>query len=91
MQIIPGVLYLGDWEHAKAERKLAEIGITHILTVHVDPLPAGALPFKRLFCELAGEHSTDRLLLNTASDIHIHSEYELLPHHLALWKRMRDE
>ena len=84
MQIIPGVLYLGDWEHAKAERKLAEIGITHILTVHVDPLPAGTLPFKRLFCELAGEQTTNHLLCTASESV------ELLPHHLAL-RNMRDE
>ncbi|KAG2450344.1 hypothetical protein HYH02_004849 [Chlamydomonas schloesseri] len=36
-QILPGQLYLGDWEHAADNERLAEMGIKRILTIHNHP------------------------------------------------------
>eukprot|EP00198_Chlamydomonas_reinhardtii_P011653 XP_001700990.1 MAP kinase phosphatase 5 [Chlamydomonas reinhardtii] len=36
-QILPGQLYLGDWEHAADNERLAEMGIRRILTIHNHP------------------------------------------------------
>eukprot|EP00884_Botryococcus_braunii_P013251 jgi/Botrbrau1/21927/Bobra.0249s0051.1 len=36
-EIIPGVLYLGDWESAKAYDRLDEIKVKRIITVHNNP------------------------------------------------------
>ncbi|MEW5317279.1 MAG: hypothetical protein WDW38_008590 [Sanguina aurantia] len=59
-QIIPGLLYLGDWDHAAAVDRLEELGISRVVTVHNNPetlkLPSH---FKHYRAELPDIESAD--------------------------------
>eukprot|EP00271_Cylindrocystis_brebissonii_P009056 TRINITY_DN23659_c0_g1_i1.p1 TRINITY_DN23659_c0_g1~~TRINITY_DN23659_c0_g1_i1.p1 ORF type:complete len:523 (-),score=95.18 TRINITY_DN23659_c0_g1_i1:406-1974(-) len=62
-EVVPGLLYLGDLEHAKAVSRLRELSITHLITAHTEELRLGSTAeeesFVRLFCDLSDEFDSD--------------------------------
>ena len=62
--ILPGQLYLGDWEHAKdAEGSLKDLNIKAMITIHNSPdlmkTPAGMKQTRHLRMELADTDTED--------------------------------
>eukprot|EP00850_Spirogloea_muscicola_P001620 SM000006S19385 [mRNA] locus=s6:470661:473365:- [translate_table: standard] len=57
-EVVPEFLYLGDWQHAAAEERLRDLGITKILTIHTEQLALKG-SFEKLHCDLSDEHDAD--------------------------------
>ncbi|BDA42767.1 probable dual specificity protein phosphatase 6 at N-terminal half [Coccomyxa sp. Obi] len=59
-EIVPKVLYLGDWEHAQQTERLDELNVRRVITIHNNPenmqLPA---KFKHLRLQLADVDTQD--------------------------------
>ena len=58
LQVVPGLLFLGDLDHAKGEAQLRELGVTHIVTALTSELPSREGTFTRLFLNLSGRCTT---------------------------------
>ncbi|KAH8959314.1 hypothetical protein BDL97_06G072700 [Sphagnum fallax] len=57
-EIVPGFLYLGDLDHAKADNRLDDLNITHVVTIHTEPVTLKKR-FVQLFFNLADEAGAD--------------------------------
>ncbi|CAM6111608.1 unnamed protein product [Calypogeia fissa] len=57
-EVVPRLLYLGDLENVTAERNLEDLQITHVLTIHTEPVTLSK-GFVQLFFELADESKAD--------------------------------
>ncbi|KAJ7567247.1 hypothetical protein O6H91_02G138700 [Diphasiastrum complanatum] len=53
-EIVPDLLYLGDRDHAMAENRLNDLHISHVLTIHTEPIVLKK-HFVQMFCDLADE------------------------------------
>lgn len=36
-EILPRVLYLGEWSHAENHERLQDLGVRYVITIHNDP------------------------------------------------------
>lgn len=80
-QIVPGFLYLGDLDHAKADDRLDHLNITHVVTIHTEPVTLKKR-FVQLFFNLAGKELTKYFLskfmflgLNSVEDMLVETQF----------------